>query len=155
MRILIDLDNVLVDFQSGIDACSDDIKADRAARKRRGLTEDWDEVEGIFALMQPMPGAIEAYQELTKRHDVFIVSTAPWENPSAWSDKLIWVKTHLDKFADKRLILTHHKYLIAGDILIDDRRKRGAGAFKGYHIHFGTDACPDWETALQLVYDVM
>ena len=49
MRILIDLDNVLVDFQSGIDACSDDIKADRAARKRRGLTEDWDEVEGIFA----------------------------------------------------------------------------------------------------------
>ena len=154
MRILIDLDNVLVDFRSGIDACSEAIKDDRAQRKINGLDEDWDEVDGIFSLMEPMPGAVAAFKKLTKRHDVFIVSTAPWGNPSAWSDKLKWVKKHLGDCAEKRLILTHHKYLVDGDILIDDRRKRGAGAFKGLHILFGSDNCPSWHRALQLIDDV-
>ncbi len=30
------------------------------------------------------------------------------ENPSAWSDKLLWVKRHLGPSAHQRLILSHH-----------------------------------------------
>jgi 5'(3')-deoxyribonucleotidase len=81
--------------------------------------------------------------------------TAPWNNPSAWSDKLEWVQKYLGDVAEKRLILTHHKYLVQGDVLIDDRRKRGAGAFSGYHMHFGHDhetgkpnTFPTWESVL-------
>lgn len=45
--------------------------------------------------MDPMPGAIEAINRLADKFDVYILSTAPWDNPTAWSDKLNWVKQHL------------------------------------------------------------
>jgi 5'-nucleotidase len=127
VRIFIDMDNVLVDFQSAL--------------AKRGLplnTPNADDLDGLFAEMEPMPGALESYRELVAEgHDVYILSTAPWDNPSAWSDKLLWVQKHLGDVAYKRLILSHHKNLLRGDVLIDDRRRRGAGAFSGYHIHFG------------------
>ena len=129
MRIFVDMDNVLVDFPSGIEKLEGQTKADYEGR--------YDEVPGIFATMDPIPGALEGYRTLCKDHDVFILSTAPWGNPSAWSDKLLWVQKHLGDVAEKRLILTHHKYLARGEVLIDDRRKRGAGAFEGLHLHFG------------------
>jgi 5'(3')-deoxyribonucleotidase len=37
----------------------------------------------------------------------------------------------------KRLILTHHKNLNKGAILIDDRKENGAAGFEGEHIFFG------------------
>ena len=139
MRIYVDMDNVLVDF--------------RSALRKRGLPENTpnaDEIVGLFAEMDPIPGAIAGYRQMVADgHDVFILSTAPWGNPSAWSDKLQWVKKHLGDVAEKRLILSHHKYLLRGDVLIDDRRKRGAGAFHGLHLHFGEHGdVPDWDAVL-------
>ena len=104
-----------------------------------------DEIPGIFSLMEPMPGAIEAFCELALRFDTYILSTSPWENSSAWSDKLTWVKKHLGSPAYKRLILTHHKNLNMGDYLVDDRIKNGADKFAGEHILFGSDNFPDWQ----------
>ena len=141
MKILyIDMDNVLVDFQSGIDRLPREIVAEYEGRL--------DEVHGIFSLMSPMAGAIEAFEKLCLDFDTYILSTAPWENPSAWSDKLHWVKKHLGKNAYKRLVLSHHKHLNAGDFLIDDRTKNGADRFTGEHIHFGTDKFPDWSSVV-------
>ena len=77
-RVFIDMDNVLVDFQSGLDQVSEEVKAEYAGRL--------DEIPGLFAKMKPMEGAIEAVHELQKHYDLFILSTAPWKNPSAWSD---------------------------------------------------------------------
>ncbi len=99
--------------------------------------------------MAPMPGAIEAYTELAGLFDTYILSTAPWNNPSAWSDKLIWVKKHLGDVAYKRLILTHHKNLNRGDYLVDDRTKNGVDQFVGKHIHFGTKDYPDWKSVVE------
>ena len=135
--LYIDMDGVLVDFQSGIDQLPDEI--------RNRHKENLDNAPGIFALMQPMPGAIEAYERLSEKFDTYILSTAPWENPSAWSDKLLWVKKYLGKVAYKRLILSHHKNLLKGDFIVDDRDKRGVTEFQGEHIHFGTDRFPDWK----------
>ena len=36
-----------------------------------------------LCLMKPMPGAVEAFEALSEAFDVYILSTAPWENPSA------------------------------------------------------------------------
>ena len=111
--LYIDMDNVLVDFPTGMDAC------DPALLEQ--FKECPDEIPGIFALMQPMPGAIAAYHELSELFDTYILSTAPWENPTAWSDKLEWVKRHLGAPAHKRLILSHNKHLNRGRL----RREHG------------------------------
>ena len=138
--LYIDMDNVLVDFKSGIDAISEE--------DRQQFKDDLDEVPGIFSKMKPVDGAIEAYNELTKHFDVYILSTAPWENPSAWSDKLLWVKKYLGQTARKRLILSHNKNLNAGDFLVDDRTANGAGEFAGEHIHFLSEQFKDWDDVL-------
>lgn len=139
--IYVDMDNVLVDFQSGIDLLSEEQKVEYQGR--------YDEVPHIFSTMKPMPGAIETMRRLYEFHDVFILSTAPWENPSAWTDKLLWVKKHLGDVCYKRLILSHHKNLNKGDFLIDDRKKNGAGDFEGKLILFGSKHYPDWESVLR------
>ncbi len=73
------------------------------------------------------------------------------ENPTAWSDKLNWVKKYISKSAYKRLILSHHKNLNDGHFLVDDRTKNGADRFKGLHIHFATPDFPDWITVTQFL----
>lgn len=142
--VLIDMDNVLVDFQSGIDKLSTvdiiNYGSDRL-----------DEVPGIFGLMEPVKGAIEAYHKLSEKYDVYIVSTAPWENPSAWSDKINWVKKYLPEVAYKRLNLSHHKNLFIGDYMIDDRTKNGVDKFNGKHIHFLSEDFPNWDAVLKIL----
>lgn len=138
--LYIDMDNVLVDFPSGIARISDELRAQ--------YDGDLDEVPGIFSLMDPIPGAVSAFEELSSLFDTYILSTAPWENPSAWSDKLLWVKKYLGKSAHKRLILSHHKNLNDGDFLVDDRTKNGADRFKGQHLHFGQADFPDWDSVV-------
>lgn len=130
------MDNVLVDFPSAL--------AHLPAEILRDYDDRLDEVPGIFALMQPIPGAIESYVQLGDLFDTYILSTAPWETPSAWSDKLLWVKQHLGAGAYKRLILSHHKNLNAGHFLVDDRIKNGVDKFQGEHIHFGSPQFSDW-----------
>lgn len=135
-----DMDNVLVDFLSAVPLLSPDVLKE--------YKDNLDEVPGVFSLMAPLPGAIDAFNELSQLFDAYILSTAPWENPSAWSDKLLWVKRHLGAAAHKRLILSHHKNLNRGDFLVDDRTKHGAGEFEGMHIQFGTARFPDWPAVL-------
>ncbi len=138
--LYIDMDNVLVDFPSGIAQLTAEVVAQYEDRL--------DEVPGIFSLMAPVPDAIASFEELAKLYDTYILSTAPWENPSAWSDKLLWVKRHLGVPAYKRLILSHHKNLNDGHYLVDDRTKNGADRFRGEHIHFGTPQFPDWRSVV-------
>ena len=138
--IYVDMDSVLVDFQSGIDALtSDEVIA---------FKNNLDDVPGIFSKMRPVDGAIEAYEKLTNHFDVYILSTAPWNNTSAWADKLSWVRKYLGDLAHKRLILSHNKNLNAGDYLIDDRTANGAGEFKGEHIHFLSEKFKNWNDVL-------
>ena len=84
--LFFDMDNVLVNFQSGIDRLDEKTKHEYEGHL--------DDVPGIFALMDPMPGAVEAVQKLRERYDLYILSTAPWNNPTAWCDKPNWVKKH-------------------------------------------------------------
>jgi 5'(3')-deoxyribonucleotidase len=136
-KLFFDMDGVLVDFQSGIDKLSEETKREYEGRL--------DEVPGIFSLMDPMPGAIEAAHKLSEHYEVYILSTAPWNNPSAWSDKVKWLTHHFGDLFKKRVILTHCKHLVNGDYLIDDRAKHGASEFSGEWIQFGSDRFPNWD----------
>ena len=145
-----DMDNVLVDFKSGLDQVPDEVKV-RYADDGTGKSH-YDDIDGIFSLMSPMPGAIEAFHKLAEKYDVYILSTAPWKNPSAWSDKLLWVQKYLGDAAYKRLILTHHKDLNRGDYLVDDKGKNGTSDFEGEWIHFGSEQFPDWDAVLKYLF---
>lgn len=138
--VYVDMDNVLVDFPSAFKKIKPEILEEYKGRE--------DEIPNIFSKMDPIEGAIDAYKYLSsiKNFELYILSTAPWMNPSAWSDKLNWVHKYLGESAHKRLILSHHKNLNRGDFLIDDRDNNGAAEFEGMLIRFGSKEFPDWET---------
>ena len=139
--LYIDMDNVLVDFKSALE-----IQPREILEKYKG---NEDEIPNLFSQMQPMKNAIESFNKLSEKYDTYILSTAPWENPSAWSDKLEWVKKYLGETAYKKLILTHNKHLNKGDYLIDDRTKNGADKFEGELVLFGSEKFSDWQKVLE------
>jgi hypothetical protein len=143
--VYFDMDNVIVDFKSAIL-----VLPPKTLQEYEGSLDD---VPFIFSKMIPMPGAIEAVKAIAEKYDVYILSTAPWKNPFALSDKLAWIKEYFgsgnDSLFYKRIIFSHHKDLNKGDYLIDDRTKNGAAEFEGELIQFGTEAFPDWEAVLR------
>ena len=139
-RVFVDMDNVLVDFQSGLDQ-----QSERTLQQYAGRL---DEIPGLFGKMKPLAGAIDAMHQLNGHYDLFILSTAPWNNPSAWSDKVKWVTEYLDDIFHKRMVITHRKDLCQGDYLIDYRGKNGTSEFSGEWIEFGSEKFPDWQSVL-------
>ena len=145
-RLFFDMDGVLVDFESGL--------AQQDEQTLKEYDGRYDEIPGLFGLMQPMPGAIEAVHKLNEHYDCYILSTAPWNNPSAWSDKVTWITKHLDDVFHKKMVITHCKNLCKGDILIDDRGKNGTSQFEGEWIEFGSERYPDWNAVLDYLIPI-
>ena len=143
--VYIDMDNVLVDFETGIERVEEAVRCEYEGRL--------DDVPGIFSLMEPMPGAVDAVHTLSRSYDIYVLSTAPWRNETALADKLAWIKRYFGESEDsvlyKRLILSHHKNLNAGDYLIDDRPQNGAAMFGGEWLQFGSERFPNWAAVLE------
>jgi putative 5''''(3'''')-deoxyribonucleotidase len=141
----IDMDGVLVDFESALTKVSPEMLEKFAG--------EYDNIPGIFALMDPVPGALEAVDRLKEKYDLYILSSSPWENPTALGDKLAWVKKYFggdgqENIFFRKVIFSSVKHLNRGDILIDDRTANGAGDFLGRHIHFGSSEFPNWQSVL-------
>lgn len=134
--VYFDMDGVLVDFKSRAENLSEE--------EKQRYPDHPDDIPGIFKDLKLIPEGIEAFHRICKKYDCYILSTAPWDNPSAWSDKLEWVKKNLGDAAYKRLILSHHKDLNCGSYLIDDRSRHGAAEFRGKWIHLGSEEFPGW-----------
>ncbi len=143
MKLLyIDLDGVVADFVSAMNTHP---KKDIAPYIKHP-----DTIPHIFRDLKPINGAISAVNTLLESsiYEVYFLSTAPWGNPSAWTDKRLWLEEKFGEKINRKLILTHRKDLVKGDILIDDRPNNGAKDFEGELIKFGSTEYPNWNAVL-------
>ncbi len=148
-KLFLDMDNVLVDTLLILNAI--DMGGETVAKP--------DQIPGIFRDLPPVPGAIDAVNKLRDYYELYILSTAPWQNASAWQDKLIWLQHH---FGDdekspfyKRVILAHDKSLSRTPeaILVDDRPYHGASGWDdakmdSQWVQYGYEPKMTWQTGL-------
>jgi 5'(3')-deoxyribonucleotidase len=138
----IDLDGVIADFISAMHS--------HPLREIPPYDEHPDTIPHIFRNLQPIESAVTAVQKLlnSNKYEIYFLSTAPWNNPSAWTDKRLWLEEQFGDVVNRKLILTHRKDLIKGDILIDDRPNNGADKFQGEWIQYGSEKYPNWNEIL-------
>ena len=137
--IYIDLDDTLANY-SGL------------VKERNLNPEEAKRIPGFFTDLVPIKNAVETYNELCKYFDVYILSTAPWSNPSSLVEKIEWVKKYLPS-SYKNVIFSHHKELNMGDYLIDDATRNGASNFSGEYIQFGSEKFPDWLSVKKYIFN--
>lgn len=135
--LYVDMDGVIVDFESGINALTEE--------EKKCFKGKYSQCPNIFSKMIPMEHALDSVQELSELFDVYLLSSPSWGNASAWSDKYEWVSKYLP-YMERKLILSSQKHLNRGDYIIDDSTHNGVSDFQGEHIHFGTDKFPDWKS---------
>jgi len=156
LRIFIDMDGVLANFDKAAQEMKEKLPFDTGT-PRPSATYEAKDTSGFafdevldFSKFEPMVGAIEAVHKIIDMgHDVFIASTPPWNNPDAWGQKRNWIEEHLPEL-EKKIILTHRKDLLIGDILIDDSTYRGQPDFQGEFMHFGQDGM-DWSYVVETI----
>ena len=143
MRIFIDMDGVIADFES----------AAEAEALVKGVTKlSRPDLFVNYRALGVIDGAIEAVAKLNADHEVFIASTPPWTRPEVWGHKREWIGEHFP-YLKRKIILTHRKDLLIGDILIDDSRYRGQPDFQGEWFWFNKNwNNKNWEACMEWIY---
>ncbi|MDZ7807278.1 MAG: hypothetical protein U5K71_09180 [Gracilimonas sp.] len=147
--VYVDLDGVIADFHKAWD--------EHPLSKHKDYKGRPDKLPGIYEDLETIEGGVEAVKKLLndERFEVFILSSAPWDNPDAWTHKRLWVEQHFGNEIRNKLILTKRKDLMIGEYLIDDLGYNGAAEFKGKWIHFGSYEFPNWEVVLDFLENNM
>ena len=140
MRLLVDMDGVITDFNKTIWDKFEDAHPLMLKEfpRPKELTEFYAEdtyddpkflnamqslnqEEGFFLELEPIAGAIDALKHLETQFEVYICTAPLLENPTCCNDKLEWVHQHLGHEWTRRTIITKDKTVIDGDFLIDDK----------------------------------
>lgn len=154
MRILVDMDGVLVDYEQGF---LDEWRKQHPekvfvpiGKKKSFYHEDVypeefsDFVRAIpltphfYGGLKPMPGAVEAIKEIADLgHEVFICTSPSVTSNTCVQNKFDWVGEHLGKEWKHKIVLTKDKTIVNGDVLIDDKPRID-----------GIEGRPSWEHVL-------
>lgn len=138
MRVLIDMDGVISDFdkeflQRWRERHPDKPYVPLNERNTFYVKDQYpDELKplvveillepGFFREMIPVPGSIDALVEMQKIGvDVFICSSPLSSYKNSTLEKYEWVEINLGHEWTRRIILTKDKTIVTGDILIDDK----------------------------------
>lgn len=129
-RILFDMDDVLVEYiESVIGDYNKDFDTNYTIKDctKWELKEvfgdkilDYLNTEGRYRYLDIKKNSDKVIKEIidTNRYDVFIVTAC---EPSAYEEKVEWLKEFMPFFDTKRIIPAVEKTAIWGDILVDDK----------------------------------
>ena len=148
--VFIDLDGVLVDFNSGLGYPPDCIN--ECGQPWYSDPKEMYE-KGFFENLNTLPLAIESVSKLLSEYNVEVhIASKPVPNGYCASEKYLWVAKYLPALL-KRTHLLQEKGLLLGDYLIDDDL-RWKDKFKGTLIHFNTsDPKESWERVFETLKD--
>lgn len=136
--ILVDQDSVLADFEGEflrrwrqrhpdyphvpLEQRRSFYIADDYPEEFRGLVRAIHNSPGFIASLPPIPGALEALQEMKQAGHIVKICTSPLvRNVHSMKEKHVWVQRHLSLPWVRDLIITSDKTFVAGDYLIDDK----------------------------------
>lgn len=138
MRILVDMDGVIADFEGSfinlwkqqhprqayiaLEERNTFYLLHQYPRELQPLALEIISAPGFYRGLAVIPGAVEALREMAATGiDVRICSSPARDYRNCVLEKYEWVDEHLGPEWIERVILTEDKTLIRGDILIDDR----------------------------------
>ncbi|KAF6095915.1 5', 3'-nucleotidase, cytosolic [Phyllostomus discolor] len=142
VRVLVDMDGVLADFEAGLlrafcrrfpgepHVPLAERRGFFAREQYRALRPDLAdkvasvyEAPGFFLDLEPIPGAVEAMQQMNalKDTEVFICTSPLLKFDHCVGEKYRWVEKHLGPQFVERIIMTRDKTVVLGDLLIDDK----------------------------------
>ncbi|UJH66141.1 5' nucleotidase, NT5C type [Allomuricauda sp. SCSIO 65647] len=134
MTLFIDMDEVLADtYLRHIELYNEDFDKDLTAEQCQGR-EVWQVVPeahqksvrdharaiGFFRDLKPIKDSQEVLRELYKKHEVYIASAA-MQFPHSLKEKSDWLDEYFPFIHWRRRILCGDKFVLRGDLLIDDR----------------------------------
>uniref|UniRef100_A0A9L0KIV8 5',3'-nucleotidase, mitochondrial n=1 Tax=Equus asinus TaxID=9793 RepID=A0A9L0KIV8_EQUAS len=142
LRVLVDMDGVLADFEGGFlrkyrarfpdqpFIALEDRRgfwvSEQYGRLQPGLSEKaisiW-ESENFFFDLEPLPGAVEAVKQMAnlENTDVFICTSPIRMYKYCPYEKYAWVEKHFGPDFLEQIVLTRDKTVVSADLLIDDR----------------------------------
>ena len=155
--LYLDMDGVVADFEQSVLKICPELNTASIYGNPKKRDAKIDQIcatePSFFHNLLPMDGAVDAVNQLFPLYDLYFLSSPMWGVPESYIGKRIWIEKSFGVLAKKRLILSHRKDLHIGDYLVDDRTRNGASEFQGFHIYFGTEAFPDWETTLAFLIE--
>lgn len=118
MRLFVDMDGVLADFDSGYEAAfgiRPSIESDNVDWRKVRSTRDF------YLNLPPMHDIWQLWGVIGK-YDPIILTGIPSSVQEAADNKKAWISKHLGHHVEVRCCLSKEKYLNAdnGDVLIDD-----------------------------------
>ena len=145
MIVYVDMDNVMCDFNGA---------KKRALKENPGIEFPHSQVD-FFRKLEPIYGVGDALKSFIDAGvDVYILTAPSTMNPMSYIEKMLWVRDHLGQFWVERLIISKHKHLNKGDILIDDMASGcGQDKFEGELVQFGSKKFPNWATVKEYIFE--
>ncbi len=137
--LYIDMESALADIASGWARLPDEVVRD--CRPYSSL------VPGFFALVEPLPGAVEAFFELSRIFDAYVLISGPNDN-AALADEVLWMERFFGYGGYARLV-TKGQMFDRADYLIEGPRPPYYRQIQGKHVVFGSEEYPDWASVLR------